>query len=175
MNNIESMRNLAQKQNNAYSHAAEIIDKIIPIIERFNGKQANKRLETALEAVDAHILCRKNQYSDHWEITWYCTDDHIMCGSGMYTHAAYIKQREITLLTDWSNKCVDENGKWRSEMMVEMLKLEKQQLLERFNALNKQIAEVEIWEKRRDELREEIASYNKEIMWEIKQYFSLDL
>ena len=65
---------IAIKQIKLYKDALALCPKVMEVVRKFDGKVANKRLETALEAIDKGLNCRKSTYTDIWEISFYTSD-----------------------------------------------------------------------------------------------------
>ena len=176
MNPKDIRMQLARKQQNAYIHAMEIIDKIIPVIERFDGKQANKRLETALQQIDRNLYCRKSIYSDLWEIKLYIEDRSVTDTETKYGNTYYIKDSEIWIASEFSiDRFVDENGKWKSQTIVQRLRETQDVLKDKDNTIQEQLDDIDSLIDRYTEIKREIEEFNRMIDYSIREYFNLKI
>lgn len=176
MNPKDIRMQLARKQQNAYIHAMEIIDKIIPVIEKFDGKQANKRLETALQQIDRNLYFRKSIYSNMWEMRLYITDRSITDTESKYRNTYYIKDSDIWLTQEFSvDRFVDENGKWKSQTIIQRLKETQDVLKDKDNTIQEQLDDIDSLIDRCAEIKREIEEFNRMIDYSVREYFNLKI
>ena len=167
---------LARKQNNFYYHALCAIDTAMEIVKQFDGKQANKRLETAMQKVDKHLHCHKDIYLDGWEIEYCDYDDrHIIYGTGLNCCAYYIKDYQYRIAADHDGNWITEDGKWNAENILKALEKGKEQLADMFNVYDKALSEIEVYEHRHAELKKQLDDWKRNTPWIIKSYFNLSL
>lgn len=65
---------VAIKQIKLYKDALGLCDKVMEVVKKFDGKMANKRLETALKEVDSGLRCNKSSIVEVWEIAFWTND-----------------------------------------------------------------------------------------------------
>jgi|GEM_PF-5061064 len=169
---------LINQQIKAYEKMLSFVPAIEQTIKQFDGKQANKRIETALQKAYKYIYFRKNQYSNVWELEISAWDDRAVCGepdSYGICSTSYISDDRIYLAADYNVCFVDENGRLIAEKMIECIEQKKEHYQNQVNQMREQLANIEaiIQEyKRIQQLKED---FNKNTNYMIRDYFHLEL
>ena len=173
---------VAIKQIKLYKDALALCPKVMEVVKKFDGKVANKRLETALEAVDKGFYCRKSQWGDDWEIKWYTQDRSVnvksinLCGMETY-NAYYIRQSEIYFARDMFEKTygafTDANGRWLAENICKQIEAEAEGWKQNIEQWEQELKHVDELREKKRKLEAEIEAHNEGISWLINEYFSL--
>ena len=176
---------VAIKQIKLYKDSLALCEKVMEVVKKFDGKVANKRLETALEAVDKGLRCHKSSYTDIWEIVFYTSDRCVNVkrkswdGKREDWCAYYIKQPEDYIARDMFEnlygKFTDENGRWVAENICKQIEAHMRYLegdIASYEAELKNVDELEAEKKRITKL---VEMHNKEITWIGNEYFNLKI
>ena len=173
---------IARKQIKLSRDALEMVPAVLETIKRFDGKVANKRLETALEAVNSGFTCRRNQYGNEWEIKWYTQDRSITVKSinwrGMETcNAYYIRQSEAYFARDLFDNTygsfTDDEGRWMVENICKQIEAEAESWKQDIEKWEEELENIDDLRDRKRKLEAEIEAHNKGISWLADEYFSL--
>lgn len=186
MTNYESKSialEVATKQIKLYKDALALCPKVMEVVRKFDGKMANKRLETALEAVDSGLRCRKSSYTEVWEIVFWTSDRCVNVKSLSWDGkredwcAYYIKDNEDYIARDMFKNLygefVDGNGRWIAENINKQIEAHMHNLevnIAQYETELKQVDELEAEKKR---IKDEVEAHNKKITWIGSEYFNL--
>ena len=174
---------VAIKQIKLYKDALALCPKVMEVIKKFDGKVANKRLETALKEIDSGLRCNKSSYMEVWEIAFWTNDRCVNVkrkswdGKREDWVAYYIKESEAYLARDMFKNTfgsfTDENGRWIAENINKQIKHTMKSLeanIAEYKELLKHVDELEVEKKR---IKDEMEAYNKKVGWFGNEYFCL--
>lgn len=174
---------IARKQIKLYKDALALCPKVMEVVKKFDGKVANKRLETALETIDKGLNCRKSTYTDIWEISFYTSDRSLTVKSeswdGKYTNynSYYIKDNETYLARDMFKETygsfTDENGRWASENICKQIEHNMKVMEENIAKYEEELRQVDDLEAERKRIKAEVEAFNKKVSWIGNEYFGL--
>lgn len=175
---------VATKQIKLYKDSLALCPKVMEVVRKFDGKVANKRLETALTEVDEGLRCRKSAYSEAWEL-WYFSPDRCVTvtekswdGTFDVNKTYSIKDVEVYLAIDVSNgrkdeRFVDNNGRWIAGNIcncIEKRMINLEVKIEKYEEELKHVDELEAEQKR---IKAEIDAFNCKVSWLGSEYFGL--
>lgn len=182
MVNKENAIKLLELEISNMEYAIELAEKIKPIVEKFNGKVLNKRLETALREVDKHIDMNNGH---RFEICYYCENCRITFNKeDMYnSRTEYVKQREL-YLTDYlttntdrkseENKCVvDENNRIKADVIIKGIERKQEYYRKEIDKIKNGLPKVDEYKQRIETIKNELEELQQEIPFWIKAYFEL--
>lgn len=157
-------------------NALNMIDDVIEVIKKFNGKVLNKRLETSL---------RKNV----------CDDIFVRCGSILdiyismfnnrsvqntpdlygYSNTVYLKDGDYYISFCYGNidDFVTEDKRLNAVSIIENIENKRKNLHYEINELREKLEKVEEYKTKLENLRTEIANIEREIPCQLKEYFDL--
>ena len=173
---------IARKQIKLYQDALALCPAVMEVVKRFDGKVANKRLETALEAVDRGLCCRKSSYTEIWEISFYTSDRCVTVketgwNGNEYYGSHYIKDSEYYLARDMFKNTygafVDADGRWVAENINKQIEKSMEGLVHSIEVYENMLAHVDELEEERDRLRKEVEAHNRKVTWIGEEYFKL--
>ena len=179
----ELARKLVMLEIQNRKEALELYDKIIPVIKKFDGKVLNKRLETALKAVDERLRVDGGYSSFRIEMR---PKSNIVFSDKVdangYRECAYVDDRELclntvlfTTLSYYDRKVMlDEDNRIIADVILEALKSGKKKMEENIADLEANFDKVEEFEKHLEELRKEMEDAMNEIPFLIRNYFGLN-
>lgn len=176
---------VATKQIKLYKDALALCPKVMEVIKRFDGKVANKRLETALMEIDKGLRCRKSSYTDVWEIVFYTPDRMVSVkqkswdGSRENNVAYYIKESEEYIARDIFRHTygafVDDNGRWNADNIIRQIETHMRTLETNISKYEAELRSVDKLEAERKRIKAEIDAFNNEVSWLGSEYFGLKI
>lgn len=157
-----------------------LIDDVIEVVKKFDGKVINKRLDTALQhGIEQNpnfqkftTCCYRNEYSS-FQIG-ICVPTRCvsipMSGGGRKWEYLYDNQI-IVCWVDNDNAII--NGRIVSKHIIEALN-KKRKEIEQYISDNKiALTKIDEWQKRWREIDSQITSLQKEIPYDVKRYFGM--
>lgn len=162
--------------------ALNLYDQIISVIQKFNGKVLNKRLETALQKVNKYLRVDTNYSS--FGISWWVNNDHIRNTPDRngYCTACYVQTRQIHLtsalftadryMTD--KVMCDSDNRIIADVIIAALKEGKKNIEEHIRMLEENLPHAEEYE---DELRAMKKAFEEKrdsIPYLIRDYFDMN-
>lgn len=178
------------KNQNAYNlmnielinirHCINLIDPIIETINKFNGKVFNIKLDKALKETDKNLSV--NVKYDSLEIEYF--KEIRSCKSESASSWIYTRDHSLKLLWSMTMKrhefmikdavtVLDENDRIISKNIVHELENTKKRLLELENDINFGLINIELLEKQKQKLENDIKAHNDNVNWIINEYFDL--
>lgn len=152
-----------------------LIDDIVEVVKKFDGKVFNKRIETALQ--------KAIENNSHYK-----TGTHIYC---LYEYDIFhmklcVPDRRVHNLENWyfiENNTLDicfldaeiaiVDKRIVAEAIIKDIRNQKQEIQERIIELKQGLLRVDEWEKRWREVESQITKLQKEIPHEIQRYFRM--
>ena len=169
----ETAKKLLELEIKNLHYAIETANKIMPVVEKFDGKQPNKRLDTALKQIDKS-LSFETRYNS-FIISLYLTDRHVPNGD---SSVSYIAEHSKSLVHDsmqsvYGKGGVCQEGVIRSDILKEDLLAfidHSKELIEKFkieaDTLNDLINEHEA-------IKSTISRFENKISYLTRNYLSL--
>lgn len=182
VNKKENTIKLVELEISNMEYAIELAEKIKPVIEKFNGKVLNKRLETALKEIDEHIYT-ENRYG--FKIGYYVENNRIPIIETDYLgkehrHNIFTKQSDLPLTsylttnTKETDRCiVDENNRIKADVIIAGIDNQKEYFEMRIEELKTAMPKVDEYKERIENIKKQMKELNDEIPYLIKSYFDL--
>lgn len=179
----EDAKNLVELEIKNRKEALELYDKVIEVVEKFDGKVLNKRLETALKKVDERLSCDRRYSSFEIQMSVF---DSRSCRSVNkddlgYSHVNYISDSYLTLngyLPTYSysanEKVLLYEERIISSVLIESLNYGKKHMEETIVSLEESLDKVPEWKERLEALRVEMEKTMKEIPYIIREYYDIN-
>ena len=166
----ETAKKLIELEIKNLHYAIETANKIMPVIEKFNGKQPNKRLDTALKQIDRN-LSFKTRYNS-FVISLYLENRHVQDGPGK---AAYIQDSFKNIIHASIKSGYGEGICQKDVINAELLKNEIMALVEHnrklvekmraeINHLETIIAEYEAIKKSQSDFQNSVSYFTREYL-----------
>lgn len=176
---------IAIKQIKLYKDSLALCPKVMEVVKKFDGKVANKRLETALVEVDKGLRCHKSSYTDVWEIVFW-TDDRCLNvkrkswdGKREDWCAYYIKQNEDYIARDMFRETygsfTDDDGRWVAENICAQIKHHMETLEADIATYEAELRGVDYLEAERKRIKAEMDEFNHKVTWIGNEYFGLKI
>jgi len=158
---------LALLEIKANKEALTFFAPVSEVLRKFNGKVANKRLDTVLKKIDIG-LCFRIRYSAFC-IDWHIKNRHFVePGKEAYS---YIHESSISLLH--SMDLVVQDGRINADSAIEQLNKQKDYISQRIEKAEKQLAVIDEKLKQRNELKKQVEDFNKDISYLVDGYFNI--
>lgn len=174
---------LARKQIDMYRNVLEVAPRLLEVIRKFDGKVANKRLETAMKEVCTTITCRTSSVLGKWEIEYWENDRSILVettswdGKFKYNGAHYIKYNTYYLARDMFEnlygKFTNEDGRWIAENICKQIEHNMRELESNITKFTEELNRIDELEAQKKKLKMKIEEYNNGISWFANAYFDL--
>ena len=170
---IQDAQNLIKLELDARRKAISFTPAIVEVLNKFNGKQLNKRLDTALKQIDKSLYFRSEHNS--FVIDWYVDDRSVKAREGEHTN--YIDYHSITLChcsiqaSDGTGAAQD--GTLNAEVAIEWLNKFVSSMQKTITETEEQFKNVEQYKQRRRELKQAIEDFNNNIPHMLDRYFDL--
>jgi hypothetical protein len=169
----ETAKRLLELEIKNLHYAIETANKIMPIVEKFNGKQPNKRLDTALKQIDKG-LSFETRYNS-FIISLFLTDRHVPDGEN---HIAYVAEHSKNLIHDsiqsvYGKGGACQEGVIRSDILKEDLIAfidHSKELIGKFKIESNSLDELI---KEHEAIKETISQYENKISYLTRNYLSL--
>ena len=166
----EDARNLVELEIKNRKEALKLYPEIIKVVEQFDGKVLDKRLETALKKVDERISCDRGIY--HFEIVFNCAS--ITSFGFNYKDYCFVLNSYLEMyLVDRMEESFLENERIRASVLIDSLLKEKEYLEKSVAELEKGIDRADEWKEKVEQLNEEIRSIRKEIPYIIADHYGI--
>ena len=162
----EAMK-LALLEIKANKEALTLFAPVIEVLRKFNGKVANKRLDTALKKIDSGLSFRM-RYSAFC-IDWHIKNRHFEDPSK--ESYSYIHESSISLLH--SGEIINKYGRINADSAIEQLNKQKDYISQRIEKAEKQLADIDEKLKQRNELKKQVEEFNKDISYLVDGYFNI--
>jgi len=172
-----------RKQIKLYKDALSLCPKVMEVVRKFDGKIANRRLETALQEVDKGLGCFKDKWNNQWIIKFYTYDRSVDVqitswdGKDKYCRAFYIKESETVLAQDiFKNSYGDftnEDGRWIAENICKQIEATMKRLEEDIERYEEELKHADELLEEKRKLVEMIEAHNKKVSWMGDEYFEM--
>lgn len=174
---------VAIKQIKLYRDALDLCPNVMEVVKKFDGKMANKRLETALKEVDSGLRCNKSSYTEVWEIAFWTSDRCVNVkrkswdGKREDWCAYYIKESEAYLARDMFKNTfgsfTNEDGRWIAENINKQIEHTMKSLEANIADYTELLNHVDELEAEKKRIKKEVEAHNKKIGWIGNEYFRL--
>lgn len=174
---------VATKQIKLYKDSLALCPKVMEVVRKFDGKVANKRLETALMEINKGLCCRKSRYADVWEIVFYTSDRMVSIkqkswdGKHENNVAYYIKDSKDYIARDifrnLDGAFVNEDGRWNADNINKQIEAHMRSLETNISKYEAELKSVDRLEAERKQIKAEIDAFNNEVSWIGNEYFGL--
>ena len=164
----------------AYQEAIDIAPAVIEVIKRFDGKQVNKRIDTALKAVNANLKF-SSEYS--WvEIKMYIENRTIRGekpDNYGYSSTAYVSSYTVQVahacnyIGEKAHLSPIIDGRLNAAVVVENIKAYVEQHKALIETVTEQLQHVEEMRVERERIIKEQQTFNSALNWMIDDYFEL--
>lgn len=160
-----------------YRQVKDMLPQIEKVLNAFDGKVVNKRLDRALESVDQRLSC--NYRIESFGITWFPENRSVINDPGQeYSSCLYVDCSAICLINDWHGTCIDENRRLCATQAIQHLRYVCNELQAQADKAEEQLTQLEtLWQRSR-EIRQEIEDFNHSVNSIIDTYYhniTLDL
>lgn len=160
----------------------KLYDQIIPIIERFDGKVLNKRLETALQNVNKYLRVDRNYTS--FGISWWVENDYIRNTpdrNGFCT-ACYVQSRQLYMTTalftsdrNMTDKVMlDEENRLIADVILVALEQGKKNMEEHIRMLEESLPHAEEYEEELKAMKKAFEEKRDSIPYLIRDYYDMN-
>lgn len=170
---------LTEKQIEVYENMLEKIPAIEETIRKFDGKQATKRIETALQTIARGIHFGKNQYSTNLELTFAEYDNRSIEGKPDnygYCTTVYIADYTMYLADGYrEHSFVDENGKLNAGKLIDQIERKREQYAKQAANLKVQLSNIDSIIAKYEEIERMKREFQDSIDYLIRDYFHLDV
>ena len=174
--NNEDARKLVELEIQNRKEALKLYPEIIKVVEQFDGKVLNKRLETALKKVNERLCCKRG-YSD-FRIVFTMNRRYEMSSTGNTIYLRYFYLELNTWLETYRiNKMEDsflENERIRASVLIDSLLKGKEHMEKTIEQLQIGVYRADEWKARIEQLEKEICSVKKEIPGIIADYYGIN-
>lgn len=179
----EDARNLVELEIENRKEALKLYDKIIEVVEKFDGKVLNKRFDTALKKVDGRLGYNREYKRFEIEMS---TFDNRSCKSvkkdsfgyscTIYISDSYLRLNSYleTYTNDKNKKSLLDNERIISSVLIESLNDGKKYMEEKIKELEESIGRVEEWKKELESLKHQMENIMKEVPYIIREYYDIN-
>lgn len=174
---------VAIKQIKLYKDALALCPKVMEVVNKFDGKVANKRLETALREVNTGLRCNKSSITEVWEIAFWTSDRCVNVkrkswdGKREDWCAYYIKESETYLARDMFKgtfgSFTNENGRWIAGNINKQIEHTMKSLKANIADYEELLNHVDELEAEKKRIKDEMEAHNKKVGWIGNEYFGL--
>ena len=174
---------VAIKQIKLYKDALALCPKVMEVVNKFDGKIANKRLETALKEVNDGLMCNKSSITGVWEIAFWTSDRCVNVkrkswdGKREDWCAYYIKESETYLARDMFKgtfgSFINEDGRWIAENINKQIEHTMKSLEANISDYEELLNHVDELETEKKRIEKEVEAHNKKVGWIGNEYFDL--
>lgn len=160
----------------AYRKVISLAEPIKEVLRKFDGKVLNKRLDTALKAVDSGLSVnwRAMPYNI-FEIEWFIENRCITTNPDRngYCGAVYINEHTLSAVRccDYDN-CVIE-GRINADQIIKALDEQMDEYRAWIQEAEDQLAHIDELQAGTKELYEAVKAHNKEISFIVDEYYGL--
>jgi len=157
---------------NHIKEALQLLEGILSICKKWDGKKINMRLDTQLKTLNQN-LSFSTQYNS-FKICFYNPQRFITTENG---HTEYLKNDSLYLVhTSLESSYKDgicQNGLFRFEILEKVISRDKEYYIKQLQEVEDNLKNIETLIKERDELKNTIDVFNNKITHTIENYFSL--
>lgn len=163
--------NLIRLEIKTKKRAVELIEQLIPVIRKWDGKCLNKRFTEAMqEATGEHIIWG-TRYNSWPEISWYPQERSVKSVNGEYNHN-YITDIDVNLLCHMNmNEAISENKRINGDALLLSMSKRRRELEETIAELENGLTKVDEWIKRIEELEKQQEALKNEIPYAFQNYY----
>ncbi|GHT57905.1 hypothetical protein FACS1894109_11030 [Spirochaetia bacterium] len=163
-----------------YQRIIDLAPAIIAVVQKFDGKQANKRLETALKEVDKNLFVKFDHdwhYEMSVEIQLYYEDRYVMgkADSQGVGNAYYIKDTCGTVCNAYQDNHPVVDGKFQAAPIVKHINENVESLVKLIKEAGDQLKQVDDLRRDKKEIEKRIESHNASLCWLVDAYFELSI
>lgn len=163
--------------------AIELYPAVIETVKKFDGKVLNKRLETALQKINANLRLEKSEY--RFDIRYRVENDHVSVPHQDYCGAEYVKYREIGMCgciprfetentyPNTPKSALNDDGRIVAENIIAALNAGKENLESAIVEMEEHSQKVDEYAAELDELAERMKSLQKKVPYLISEYYGL--
>ena len=177
--NIPVAKRLTEKQIEVTEKLLSFIPAIEETVKRFDGKIANKRIETALQAIARGITFRKSPYSGNWELTATEYDDRaVQCDTDCcgYSSWHYIENETLYLADSYrENAFVDGEGRLNAEKLISLIERKREMYQNDVDRMKEQLSRIDSIIATYKSIQKMKEDFNNTIDSSIRHYFKLEL
>lgn len=172
MQSQETKIKLVQLEIEAKEKAVSLVNPIIAIMGKFDGKQANKRLDTALKTIDQDLrfMTEYNSFKIYMYI-----QKRMISGPD---HADYIKSDYIYLvhgsIVSAYGGAIMPQGVIDSGEVIRQLEKFKAETIQWIEKLKNQISNIQSILIEYKAIKDSMESFNNRFDWMIRDYWQLD-
>ena len=180
----EDAKNLVSLEIENRKNALKLYDRVIEVVQKFDGKVLNKRFDTALKKVDDRLSYSREYRAFEINMSVFnnrsCTSvkkdsygygcTNYISGSGKLRLNSYLS----TYSYDKNEKTVLEEEKIVSSVIIEGLNKGREQMEKEIERLENSIDKVDSWKKKLTALKGEIEAVMKEIPYIIREYYDIN-
>ena len=167
---------LTEKQIEVYETLLSCVPAIEEVVRKFDGKVANKRIETALQEIHHGIFFRRNQNSENWELTITEWENRYVQGepdkSG-YRGMHYVSQNTLYLAEEYSGHFMADGGRLIADKLIEQIERKRESYARDVETMKDQLYRVDSLIARRDEIYKMRHEFNNSINCFLEEYFNL--
>ena len=179
----EDARNLVKLEIKNRKEALNLYPEIIKVVEQFDGKVLNKRLETALKKVDERISCDRGFY--HFEIVFNTINSRSCRSVTSPGTCNYIEDYCFVLNSYLDTYFISASGKDRMEesflvnekirasVLVDSLLKGKAYLEDQITKLEQSLEKIDELKSKIEQLETEIKSIKEEIPYLVRVYYGI--
>lgn len=174
---------VAIKQIKLYKDALALCPKVMEVVKKFDGKVANKRLETALKEVNSGLRCNKSSYTEVWEIVFWTSDRCVNVkrkswdGKHEDWCAYYIKKSKTYLARDTFKNTfgsfTNDDGRWIAENINKQIEHTMKSLEANIADYTELLNHVDELEAEKKRIKDEMEAHNRKVGWIGNEYFDL--
>lgn len=168
---------LIQRELEIKKSALTLFDSVKKVVGSFNGKIANKRLDTALKAIDEKLNF-KMEYNS-FRITF---DDYDyerryvrMGDKGAYIKNCSVNVAWCTISSAYGDSVLDDDRKIIAYPVMKAIDNQKACMLREIAIIEKQLSSIDEIITRYSAITASIRSFNDEIDHDIREYFDLKI
>ncbi len=165
-------KQLIELEVKAKEKAANLIPEIIKMLPKFHGKVANKRLNTALKAIDQN-LSFKMEYNS-FKISMHIQDRDVVNSEGVWE---YINNFEVTIVHDsiisGNGDGICQNGTIDSNRLIEILTSSEKSLRDHIQEITNQLANIDAILNEYKMIKKSIDIFERQTNWIIRSYYDI--
>lgn len=166
---------LLKREIEIEKNALKLFDEIGKTLLSFNGKVANKRLDTALKAID-NRLSFKIEYNSFRFIYAEYDNRYVTVGDkGAYITDCTVNILWATVSSVYGDQALDENQKIISDNLIKQLKAQQISIKSHIEIVEKQIKQIDDIISEFNSICEQIRSFNDKTDYLIRGYFDLKI
>ena len=174
----EEKTRLCRLENRLHANAYELADKVAEMVKKFDGKYYNKRLATAIHAIDPHLFLQTqyNSFNIKYIAIEY-EERSITTASG---NTDYIDNSEVYIAgmcisSQDDHRALTEDGRIIADNIIKEIERTKEYNKETYNTTEGQLSQVNYFRLRKERIKAEAEAHNNEVCYHIRQYFDLEL